>query len=521
MSYDVIIIGAGHNGLVASFYLAHAGRRVLIVEGKGIIGGSCTTEELLPGYRFSTCANALWALRPRIAEDMGLAERGLKVESRSALRLLPGGRFLLTGTVENAEPGAALAAIQKEVGRFSAADAAALPRWHEFLGRLARIFGPWLLRPPPRLGEIYAACVDRRDREALDLVLTNSIASLADRFFESDVMRDMGVGADADVDDFGTGLLFGIMTALGAYTETDRPVANGFVHGGMGRLTELMRDAAVEAGVEIRTDAPVGRVLTRDRRATGVRLASGEELAAPVVISNLDPKNTFLRLVDPADVDGKLLERIRRLQTRAAAGMKFHCALKELPEYGLEGGLSGEHLRKALFLISPNRAYRQAAWQAALRGDLPDEPVISGSAPSAGDPTLAPPGRHTMSTYILWVPVRPRAGEWSRIKDEMAERIIRTISRYAPNFRSALVDYVLLTPDDLAERNSLTDGNIHHIDGIPSQLLWQRPLEELAHYRTPIAGFYLCGAGSHPWGEVSGAPGYNAAHTVLGDRAQR
>jgi len=205
------------------------------------------------------------------------------------------------------------------------------------------------------------------------------------------------------------------------------------------------------------------------------------------------------------------------LQTHAAAGLKFHGALSELPEYRVIAGLSEAQLRGATLIIAPDRAYREAAWQTALRGDLPDRPVMSGNLPSIYDPSLAPPGKHTFSSYMIWAPVRLRQGTWSERKEEMAENIIKLLDRYTTNFRRALTDYVLLTPEDLESQNFLTDGNIHHLDAIPSQLLWQRPLEELADYRTPLPGLYLCGSGSHPWGEVSGAPGYNAAQAILAD----
>jgi len=518
MDYDVIIVGAGHNGLVASFYLARAGLNVLVLEAKGMIGGSCVTEELIPGYRFSSCANALWALRPKIAKDLALNERGLKVESRLALRLLQDGRYLLTGSLTHGDAAVELLNVQNEIAKFSAADAAAYPRWREFTTRITRIFGPHLLEKPPRLHEIYAGCTDPDDKKVLDAIMTNSIADLADRFFESDVMRDVGVGADiGDPHDVGSGLLFALMTAMGEYTETGAAVDNGFVQGGMGRLTQLMGQAVSEQGVVIRTHAAVTRILIESGKTSGVELASGETVRSRVVISNLDPKRTFLSLFAASDLDYRFLDRVRHLQTHVAAGLKFHCALSELPEFRVVGGLTEQQTRNALFFIAPNRAYRIAAWRAAAVGDLPAEPIVSGSFPSLFDPPLAPNGRYTMSAYVLWAPVRPRRGTWSERRAEMAECLIRMMDRYTINFRRSLIDYVLLTPSDLEQRNFLTDGNIHHVDGIPSQLLWQRPMEELAHYRAPIAGVYLCGAGTHPWGEVSGAPGHNAAHVVLAD----
>ena len=523
MKYDVVIIGAGHNGLVAAFYLARAGQRVLLVEARSIVGGCCVTEELIPGFRFSTCANLVWALRPQIVRDMELHRRGLVVDTRVFLRLQPDGRHLFSGRNMGSVSGAeALAETQKEIAKFSAADAQAYPRWQEFIARLVRLFGPWLMKPPPRLPEIYAGCIDDADRAALDLVLSNSIASLADRFFESDLMRDVGVAADiGDVNDVGTGLLFALTAAMGAYTETGEPVLNGYVRGGMGRISDTMLMAAKEHGVEVRTDAPVKRITVARGAVTGVELVSGEKIAADAVVSNVDPKRTFLKLIDAAALNPAFLKKISALQTHAAAGLKLHCTLSEPLEYRAAKELTDEQKLRSTVIIAPDRAYRTASWRAAERGELPEEPVVAAFMTSVYDPSLAPPGKFTWSAYLVWAPVHPKAGDWSELKAEMVERVIRVMERHTTNFRRALKDYVLLTPQDLETRNYLTDGNIHHLDAIPSQLLWLRPLEELANYRGPIGGLYLCGGGSHPWGEVSGAPGHNAAQVIIADARKK
>jgi phytoene dehydrogenase-like protein len=302
-----------------------------------------------------------------------------------------------------------------------------------------------------------------------------------------------------------------------SHTETGAPVPNGYVRGGMGQITTLMAGAAREHGAEIRTGVPVARILVEHGQARGVELASGKRIAARLVISDVDPKRTFLRLIDEQDLDTRFRRQIQALQTHVAAGLKLHCALSEAPEYRITGGLDERQLHEATLIVAPNRAYREAAWRAASQGELPDEPLIAGFMPSVYDPALAPAGKYTWSAYITWAPARLRHGSWETRKEEVAERLVVAIERHAPNFRRALIDRVLLTPADLESRMFLTDGNIHHVDAIPSQLLWQRPLESLAQYRTPISGLYLCCAGTHPWGEVSGAPGHNAAHTILAD----
>ena len=517
--YEIIIVGAGHNGLVAAFYLSRAGLKVLVLEARPFVGGCCVTEELIPGYQFSTCANVLWSLRPKIVQDMKLIDRGLIVDSRQFLRLLPDGRYFYSGRFGGAAPGEDIAYLEKEVAKFSARDAKAFPRYQEFLGRLTRIIGPWLLEKPPALHQIYERCADPEDKKALDFILTNSVAGIMDRFFESDEMRDSGLLPDfGDINGAGTGLLFALLTALGNYSENDQPVLNGYVRGGMGRLTELMRRAAEREGAQFRVNAPVAKISVEAGRVTGVELASGEKLRARRVVSNLDPKRTFLKLLAPSDLEPRFLGRVRGIQTRLGAGLTSHCALSEMLDYRVgDGRLSAEDLRRTTLIIAPNRAYRMAAWEASNRGELPDAPLLAGFLPSVYDPSLAPSGKYTWSAYGIWVPAVPRRGTWPELKAEMAERIFKVMDRYVANFRRALIDYVIFTPDDLEERNGLTDGNIHHVDSPPSQLFSQRPLEELANYRSPVAGLHLCGAGTHPWGEVNGGPGHNAAHEILAE----
>ena len=520
MDYDAIIVGSGHNGLVAAFYLARAGKRVLVVEAREIIGGCCVTEELIPGFRFSTCAQLVWALRPKIIQEMGLYERGLVIDKKQSLRLLLDGRYLYSS-----QPPARVAsdedraAFPSEIAKFSQADAKAFPRWQEFWSRISRILGPYLLQPPPHRHELYAHCSDPADRRALDAVLTTSIADLADQFFESDLMRDVGAAAP-DIGsgyDVGTGLLQSVWFTLGSYSETGEVVPNGYVRGGMGQITALMGEAVREIGVEIRTNTPVAQIVVEDGQARGIELVSGEQIKADTVISNVDPKRTFLRLVDPVHLEAPFLKRVHGLRTEVGTCLKLHCALSEFPEYRIAPGLTAEQLRRAVLNIEPNRQYREAAWHAAEQGELPDKPIVQAYTPNIYDPSLAPPGHYAWSAFIYWVPVRLRRGTWEERREETAEHLFKLMDDYAPNFSRAVLDYALFTPADLEQRMYLTDGNIHHVDGTNTQLLWQRPLEELAHYRTPIQKLYLCGAGMHPWGEVSGAPGHNAAHVVLSD----
>ena len=509
MKCDVLVVGAGHNGLVAAFYLARQGLNVQVVEARDKVGGACVTEELIPGFRFSTYANVACWLRPKIVDDLRLIERGLEFW----------GYDVFTRTLEGGEPfslGCDLASQQAEIARFSEADAAAWPQWHRFWRQATPLLGPSLLTPPPTLAELFGRARRLGSEDFLTTVLTTSLAQLADRFFSSEVMRSQHVAPHdmGSVYDTGTGLATALATAMSTFSETGRPAPRGYVRGGMGELTQAMADAAGEHGVSIRTSSPVHHILVEDGRAVGVELEGGEAVEASVVVSNADPKRTFLRLLEPEDLPEGFRHRVQALRTDVAP-LKFHCALSELPEfYGFEGS---EKPTRGTFQICPDRSYHERAWDDARHGRLPEAPFMDLMTPSAGDASLAPAGQHTVSFWILFAPVHLRTGSWPERREEMAERLLNIVDQYSPNFRRALRDYVLLTPYDLEQRVLLTDGNIHHVDISPSQMLWQRPLPELANYRTPVQNLYLCGAGMHPYGEVHGACGHNAAHAVLED----
>ncbi|MFN8444535.1 MAG: NAD(P)/FAD-dependent oxidoreductase [Caldilineaceae bacterium] len=353
--YDTIIIGAGHNGLVTAFYLARAGMKVLMLEARPLVGGACVTEELLPGFRFSTGANLVWSLRPQIIRDMRLYERGLIVDTRQFLRLLPDYRYIYSGRLNSVAPGAGFDAMQQEIAKFSLTDAQAFPHWVEFWNRVSNIFGPYLLKPAPHLYEIYSQLHDPADRDALDTILTCSLATIADRFFESDVMRDQGSPADiGNIYDVDTGLLTAITNALGSYSETGEPVPNGYVRGGMGTITELMMQAGQEHGVGIQTNAPVKRLVVEDGTVVGVELMSGETIRAKTVISNLDPKRTFLKLVDAEQLPPAFRRRVQALRTETGTCIKLHCALNQFPQCRIQGDLSESQLRGATLILAPN-----------------------------------------------------------------------------------------------------------------------------------------------------------------------
>ena len=307
------------------------------------------------------------------------------------------------------------------------------------------------------------------------------------------------------------------VTALYRFSAFREDTENyGIVRGGMGAITQSLARSAEGSGVSIRTGAEVRRILTNGGRATGVELEDGEVIEADVVLSNADPKRTFLKLLDEASLDEEFVDEVRALKTRSASA-KFLCALKELPDFS--GYLGSEYNPEHLAMISlcPTVDMCESTWNDAKNGRVPDTPIIQVQIPSVYDKTVAPEGRHVLSMWVYFLPPHVREGSWPEMRQEFGERLIDEVSKYAPNFRDAIIDWTLLTPEDIEERIGLTDGNIRHIDMIPQQLMSRRPLPGWSDYRTPVEGLYLCGAGTHPGGEVTGAPGHNAAHVVLGD----
>lgn len=534
--YDCVIVGGGHNGLVCAAYLAKAGRKVLVLERHHTVGGAAVTEEIAPGYRASTASYLISLLLPQIEQDLRLRDHGYKVLGRnpSSFTPLPDGRSLLMGPDD--------ALNHREIAKFSARDAEAYPRYEAWLTRVAEALEPALEDIPPdllplpaqwrrrglryRIENLMRALKFHRSLKKLgsDLpaaleLLTGPARPILDRWFESEALKvtlatDAIIGAFAPPSAPGTGyvLLHHVMgTAGGA-----RGVW-GYVEGGMGALTQALCRAAVAAGVEVRTNAEVAAIEVQGGRAVGVRLASGERIAAKTVASNATPDGTFRKLLAANELPPAFNEAVARIDYSSAV-MKINLAVSELPDFTCMPGRAevGPQHRGTIH-ISPSVDYLENAYEDARRGEPSREPVVELTIPTSVDRTLAPDGHHIVQMFVQYAPYKLANGTWDEHRDAFAQRCIDTVNRYAPNFSASVLHRQVLSPLDLERRFGLTGGNIFHGAMPLHQLFGFRPVPGWSDYRTPVVGLYLCGAGAHPGGGVSGAPGRNAARVMLSD----
>lgn len=507
---DVIILGGGHNGLVAAGYLARAGLSVQVLERRELVGGACATEELFPGFQFSSCSYVCYLLQEKVIEDLELRKFGFEVIPIDPWRFLPlpdGRRLLVWNDHER---------TREEIAQFSRRDADNYPRWTAFWDRAAGILHRYFLTPPPTLAEV-AANLSADDAAFFQRLLFRSMREVVTEFFESEAIRAAFIHAHDAGDPAAPGSAWSY--AYIKCTNFSKPENVGLPRGGMGNIARALAASARSRGVTIRTGAVVRRVLVEQGRAMGVELADGTEVRAKAVVSNADPKRSFLQLIGPEHLPAGFFTKVEGLSTRAAY-LKFHASLNGVPDfsrYFQDGAPAFDPRFMAEVKICPSMEYFERAWRDAQAGDPARQPVMEVQMPSAYDPSVAPPGKHVLSVWALYAPVRPRAGSWESLRQATGENLINTLSAYAPNLRDLITDWSLFTPFDMEQRVGLTDGNIRHLDMIPSQMLADRPLGGHANYRTPIANFYLCGAGTHPGGEVTGAPGHNAAMMILRD----
>ena len=529
-AFDAIVVGAGHNGLTAAAYLARAGQRVLVLERRHLVGGACVTEERWPGFHVSRAAYVAGLLRPAVVRELELRRHGLELLRRdpSSFTPLPDGRALTMG--------ADAAATRASIARFSASDAARIGDYERMLDRTARVIEPLLDVPAPDPARLRAADMLpllRAGRAALGLrtelaeaasLLLGSARTAIERWFESEPLRstlatDAIIGAWASPATPGTGYV------LFHHVMGDTGGSRGvwaYVRGGMGALSEALASAARAAGAEIRCDSPVARVRVADGRATGVVLENGDEIAARVVLSNADPAVTFGRLVDPAALEPEFRRAVEAIDFRSPVA-KFNLALESLPAFvgHGDGRRPGPEHHGTIHIGAGHLDALDASFAAAERGELPEDPMIEMTLPSALDDGLAPSGRHVASLFVQHVPFTPAGGSWDGSRDELERRVFASIDRVAPGFSERVLHCEVLTPPDIEATFGLTGGNIFHGAMSLDRLGFMRPAPGWAKHATPIEGLYLCGAGAHPGGGVMGACGRNAAAVVLARPSRR
>ena len=523
-TYDAIVVGGGHNGLVCAAYLARTGARVVVLERRHQVGGAAVTEEPWSGFRVSTASYVVSLMQPDIVRFLQLARFGYHVFPLDPAEFVPfpDGRHLLFWE----DP----AERAREIAKFSRRDAEAYVAYDRAMTDLVRVIRPLLSMVPPAVGlgsvrDVREAVRfglhmlrNRRDVSRLVDLMTMSVADFLDEWFEDPSVK--GALAYGGV----IGSWAGPMSPGTAYVLLHHRMGEsagarggwGFVRGGMGALSEAIAASARAAGAEIRTGAEVASIDVADGRASGVTLSDGTSLRAPVVASGVHPRTTFLDMVTPGELPPDLASEMRRYRTRSGS-VKINLALDQLPDFlALPGTDPGPQHPE--FVITPSVGYLEKAWDDAKHGRPSAEPMIDAVIPTTKDPTLAPEGNHVMTCFVQYAPYELAEGSWETERDAFADRVIETISAYAPNVKSAVLHREVLAPVDLEERFGLVGGNIFHGEMSLDQLFSLRPASQAASYRTPIRGLYLCGSGAHPGGGVMGAPGRNAARVIVASR---
>jgi phytoene dehydrogenase-like protein len=520
--YDVIVIGGGHNGLVNAAYLAKAGKKVLVLERRHVLGGAAVTEEIIPGFLFSECSYVVSLLRPEIIRELDLPRHGLEI--------LP-----LDGTFSPVLNGDYLwrmndhGRTQREIRRHSRLDAEAYDEFSKMMAPICRFVKPLLSMVPPDpttlnprdLKQLHFLMQRFRnlssdERYTLVQLMTMSAADFLDQWFETDVLKAT-MSASGII-----GTFLGIRSPGTAYVllhhymgEIDGAFRSwGFSRGGTGAISNAIGAAAREAKVEIRTQAAVDKILVKNGRAAGVVLKSGEEISAIVVSSSVDPHLTFEEFLEPGELPADFLESVRRYKYRGSSG-KVNIALDALPDFKSIPG-PGAHLRGAIS-ISPGIEYMERAYDDAKYGHFSRRPYIDMVIPSLTDPSVAPPGKHVLSCFVQYAPYKLAEGTWDDQREAFGDTVVHTIAEHAPNIKKIIVGRQVLTPLDLEREFGLTQGNIFQGELSLEQLFFLRPVPGWAYYSTPIDNLYMCGSATHPGGGIMGAPGRIASQVILKD----
>jgi len=520
--YDVVVIGGGHNGLVNAAYLARAGKKVLVLERRHVLGGAAVTEEVFSGFKFSVCSYVVSLLRPEIIRELDLPHHGLEI--------LP-----LDGTFTPMLNGDYLwrmndhARTRREIARHSKLDAEAYDEYGRAMIEMAHFVKPILSMTPPDptsfnlkglrdllfLGRRFQK-LPTEDKYNQVQLMTMSAVDFLDQWFETDVLKAT-MSASGII-----GTFLGVRSPGTAYVllhhymgEIDGAFRSwGLSRGGTGAISQAIGDAAKEAGAEIRTEAAITKIIVKDGHAKGVVLANGDEIKADIVSSSVDPRLTFMKMVGPELLSDDFVDDLKRYKYRGSSG-KVNLALDALPDFKALPG-SGIHLRGAIS-ISPSVEYMERAYDEAKYGRFSRRPYIDIVIPSLTDPSVAPAGKHVKSCFVQYAPYNLKEGNWDEKRDEFGDTVIDTIAEHAPNIKDIILHRQVLTPLDLEREFGLSEGNIFQGELTLEQLFFLRPAPGWAQYRTPIRNLYLCGSATHPGGGVMGAPGRNAAEKILSD----
>ncbi len=522
---DVIIVGGGHNGLVAAFYLAKAGFKPLVLERRAQVGGCAVTDEFHPGFRCSTLAHNTGPLRADIVRDMQLEKHGLKLTTPevSTVSLLPDGRALVL--YSDAKKAA------EEIAQWSQKDAASYADFGAALGKIGKVIGEALLLTPPDIdspssGDLWGMLKTGRSvrnlgKRDLYRVLRwgpMAVADLVAEFFDTEPLRAT-VAARGIFGTFlgpwsaGSALVLLLRAAADPSSNSSPAGSVQFPAGGVGAITLAMAEAAKRAGAEIRTGEDVAEIRVKDGVATGVVLTSGEEISARAVVSNADPKRTLMRLVDPAHLAPDFIQKIKNYRSVGTVA-KINLALSALPEFTSLKAKGNGNLLRGRIQISPEIDYLERAFDESKYGNFSRQPYIEITFPSLSDPSLAPAGQHVMSIYMQYAPYQLKNSDWEGQGIALGETVVKTIAQYAPNLQQIILRHQIITPKDLEETYGLTGGHIFHGELALDQFFTMRPLLDWARYQTPIEHLYLCGIGTHPGTGLTGGSGANAAREI-------
>jgi phytoene dehydrogenase-like protein len=523
--YDAVVVGGGHNGLTAAAYLARAGLSTLVLERREIVGGCCVTEEIAPGCRVSTTSYIASMLRPEVVSELRLADHGLRMIPCDPVIQVPFPDGQVVPWWVDRER------AKQEFSKISEKDAARFEQVDDQLKSLARYLQPFFMEPPPEIdtstmsgwADIFRVGKRFRGISKLEIAqlisfLIGSLGEFLDRNYESEKMKTLFLANNVYGKHGGPyqpGTAIGLLFHLLSGGEHALQGFYGHVMGGMGSITQALAAAARKLGAEILTSAPVAHIDVRNGRARSVVMEDGSEIRAHMVLSNADPKRTFLQMVSAKDLPEDFLSAIRGIKMEGPCA-KVNLVLSEEPRF-TGTSTQATPLERTFYTLVPSLEFAERCYDTAKFGKIPEELWVDCVVSSNADASLAPPGKHILTCFVQYVPYHLREGNWDDKRELLGDRVIKKVAEYAPNVPGAIVARQVLTPLDLERTYGLTEGNIFHGDLRLEQLFFMRPVAGWSQYRTPVDGLYLCGAGAHPGGGVTGAPGRNAAHQALRD----